>query len=60
MIFGYPEMNLQSKLKASALKKIKVCASRLVDLPWNSPWTWILTAVLVDLGYYWFAQFNLI
>ena len=29
---------------------------RLVDLPWNSPWTWILTAVLVDLGYYWFAQ----
>merc|ERR1711971_1280274 len=27
---------------------------RLVDLPWNSPWTWIITAVLVDLGYYWF------
>jgi len=29
---------------------------RLVDLPWNSPWTWILTAVLVDLGYYWFHR----
>merc|ERR1712223_705675 len=29
---------------------------RLVDLPWNSPWTWVLTAVLVDLGYYWFHR----
>ena len=30
--------------------------SRLVDLPWNSPWTWVLTAVLVDLGYYWWES----
>jgi len=29
---------------------------RLVDLPWSSPWTWVLTAVLVDLGYYWFHR----
>merc|ERR1711971_141947 len=29
---------------------------RLVDLPWNSPWTWIITAVLVDLGYYWWVH----
>merc|ERR1719481_315508 len=26
---------------------------RVVDLPWDSVWTWVLTAVLVDLGYYW-------
>merc|ERR1719357_1761367 len=29
---------------------------RVVDLPWNSVWTWVLTAVLVDLGYYWFHR----
>ena len=33
--------------------------SRLVDLPWNSPWTWVLTAVLVDLGYYWWDPYLL-
>ena len=26
---------------------------RVVDLAWDSPYTWLLTAVLVDLGYYW-------
>merc|ERR1719153_95175 len=29
---------------------------RLVSLPWNSPMTWVLTAVLLDLGYYWFHR----
>merc|ERR1719495_1613419 len=29
---------------------------RVVDLPWDSVWTWVLTAVLVDLGYYWFHR----
>ena len=29
---------------------------RLVDLPWDSFITWILTAVLLDLGYYWFHR----
>lgn len=29
---------------------------RIVDLPWDSTWTWVLTAVLVDLGYYWFHR----
>lgn len=26
---------------------------RLFELPWNSVWTWILTLVGVDFGYYW-------
>merc|ERR1719383_708 len=29
---------------------------RVVDLPWDSVWTWVLTAVLLDLGYYWFHR----
>lgn len=29
---------------------------RVVELPWSSPWTWLLTALLVDLGYYWFHR----
>ena len=29
---------------------------RLVDLPWNSVVTWVLTAVFLDLGYYWFHR----
>ena len=29
---------------------------RMVDLPWDSVVTWILTAVLLDLGYYWFHR----
>ena len=28
---------------------------RVVDLAWDSPYTWLLTAVLVDLGYYWWV-----
>ena len=26
---------------------------RIVDLAWDSLWTWIIAAVLTDLGYYW-------
>ncbi|ODM94028.1 Alkylglycerol monooxygenase, partial [Orchesella cincta] len=26
---------------------------RLVELPWDSPYTWYLAAIGVDLGYYW-------
>lgn len=26
---------------------------RLIALPWNSPWTWWLCFLAVDLGYYW-------
>lgn len=26
-------------------------------LPWNSPWTWVLTMLGVDLGYYWVHRF---
>ena len=29
---------------------------RVMDLPWDSPVTWVITAVLVDLGYYWFHR----
>jgi len=29
---------------------------RIMDLPWNSPITWVTTAILVDLGYYWFHR----
>lgn len=29
---------------------------QLLELPWNSPWTWFLTFLLVDLGYYWFHR----
>ena len=29
---------------------------RLVDLAWDSVITWVLAAVLVDLGYYWFHR----
>nr|XP_042116632.1 alkylglycerol monooxygenase isoform X7 [Peromyscus maniculatus bairdii] len=29
---------------------------RLVDLPWDSPWTWYLTFLGVDFGYYWFHR----
>jgi len=26
---------------------------RLYELPWDSPWTWLLTFIGVDYGYYW-------
>ncbi|XP_073942668.1 alkylglycerol monooxygenase-like [Choristoneura fumiferana] len=26
---------------------------RLVDLPWDSVWTWLIAALGVDFGYYW-------
>ena len=26
---------------------------RVYELPWNSAWTWVIAAILVDLGYYW-------
>lgn len=26
---------------------------RLMELPWDSAWTWILAMLSVDLGYYW-------
>nr|XP_020855695.1 alkylglycerol monooxygenase isoform X4 [Phascolarctos cinereus] len=29
---------------------------RLFNLPWDSPWTWHLTFLGVDLGYYWFHR----
>lgn len=29
---------------------------RLCELPWDSPWTWYLTFLGVDLGYYWFHR----
>ncbi|XP_004582531.2 alkylglycerol monooxygenase [Ochotona princeps] len=29
---------------------------RLCSLPWDSPWTWYLTFVGVDFGYYWFHR----
>lgn len=29
---------------------------RLIELPWDSPWTWWLTFLGVDFGYYWFHR----
>ena len=29
---------------------------RYTVLPWDSPWTWWLTFLGVDLGYYWFHR----
>ncbi|XP_028927080.1 alkylglycerol monooxygenase isoform X3 [Ornithorhynchus anatinus] len=29
---------------------------RLFGLPWDSPWTWYLTFLGVDFGYYWFHR----
>merc|ERR1712183_47875 len=29
---------------------------RILELPWDSPVPWVTTAVLVDLGYYWFHR----
>lgn len=29
---------------------------RLFNLPWDSPWTWYLTFLGVDFGYYWFHR----
>ena len=29
---------------------------RIVDIPWDSPATWLVAAVLVDCGYYWFHR----
>ena len=28
----------------------------IFDLPWDSPWTWWLTFLAVDFGYYWFHR----
>ena len=28
----------------------------LVSLPWQSPLTWLLTALALDCGYYWFHR----
>ncbi|XP_070536466.1 alkylglycerol monooxygenase-like isoform X2 [Ptychodera flava] len=37
---------------------IWVCENlRLLDLAWNSPWTWIFCFLAVDVGYYWFHRF---
>ncbi|KAK7088891.1 alkylglycerol monooxygenase-like [Littorina saxatilis] len=30
----------------------------LYELPWNSPWTWILCFLATDLGYYWVHRFG--
>lgn len=35
---------------------IKTQEHRLLDLPWDSPLTWLCTALLLDLGYYWFHR----
>ncbi|XP_004702885.1 alkylglycerol monooxygenase isoform X1 [Echinops telfairi] len=29
---------------------------RLFNMPWDSPWTWYLTFLGVDFGYYWFHR----
>ncbi|XP_068829244.1 alkylglycerol monooxygenase isoform X3 [Capricornis sumatraensis] len=29
---------------------------RVISLPWDSPWTWYLTFLGVDFGYYWFHR----
>ncbi|XP_063159788.1 alkylglycerol monooxygenase isoform X2 [Candoia aspera] len=29
---------------------------RIIKLPWDSPWTWYLTLIGVDFGYYWFHR----
>lgn len=29
---------------------------RLLELPWDSTWTWYLTFLGVDFGYYWFHR----
>ncbi|XP_064205879.1 alkylglycerol monooxygenase isoform X2 [Anguilla rostrata] len=31
---------------------------RLLELPWDSPWTWWLAFLGVDLAYYWFHRFS--
>ncbi|KAG7474636.1 alkylglycerol monooxygenase [Solea senegalensis] len=31
---------------------------RLVELPWDSAWTWWFTFLGVDLGYYWVHRFS--
>lgn len=31
---------------------------RLFELPWDSPWTWYLTFLGVDFGYYWFHRMS--
>lgn len=30
---------------------------RLLELPWDSAWTWWLSFLAVDLGYYWLHRF---
>ncbi|XP_077993855.1 alkylglycerol monooxygenase-like [Glandiceps talaboti] len=30
---------------------------RLADLAWDSPWTWLLCFLGVDIGYYWFHRY---
>ena len=29
---------------------------KIVILPWNSVWTWVLAALAVDFAYYWFHR----
>ena len=79
MIFGYPEMNLLSKLKASTLKTLFCLTSLCIQisrpplelsLDLDSyccpcrPRLLLVRSIqfnlIVNLGYYWFAQFNLI
>ncbi|XP_071511297.1 alkylglycerol monooxygenase-like [Diadema antillarum] len=31
---------------------------RLYDLPWDSPWTWLICFLGIDLGYYWFHRMS--
>ncbi|KAJ8415962.1 hypothetical protein AAFF_G00405190 [Aldrovandia affinis] len=31
---------------------------RVLELPWDSPWTWWLAFLGVDLGYYWIHRFS--
>lgn len=52
-----------SRLPSLFLKSLEVTSYiyiwenyRLFDLPWDSQWTWYLTFLGVDFGYYWFHR----
>ena len=38
------------------LSRIRSQEHRLLELPWDSALTWLCTALLLDLGYYWFHR----
>ena len=49
-------VNIRRGPKRTMIMKTMVLIYSQVDLGWDSPLTWVLTAIFLDLGYYAFHR----